>query len=118
MLSYYEQLENEEKILVNAEMQNEGKSPLIAYLLWFFLGTWGAHNFYLGRKGVAIAQLILGIIGWITTLLLVGFFILAIVGIWAFIDVFLISSYIKKSAKESRELKAQRILALRQTPTQ
>ena len=35
------------------------KEMAIAYLLWFFLGGFGAHNFYLERTGVAVAQLIL-----------------------------------------------------------
>ena len=37
------------------------KTALVAYLLWFFLGWLGAHNFYLRRTGVAVAQLILTI---------------------------------------------------------
>src|SRR4051812_32215087 len=37
------------------------KTALVAYLLWFFLGWFGAHNFYLERTGVAVAQLILTI---------------------------------------------------------
>ena len=42
------------------------KSAVIAYILWFFLGWFGAHNFYLGRKGVGIAQVLLtiSVIGW------------------------------------------------------
>jgi len=35
------------------------KSKGIAYLLWLVFGMFGAHRFYLGRKGSAIAQLIL-----------------------------------------------------------
>ena len=42
------------------------KTALIAYILWFFLGLLGGHNFYLKRTGVAVAQLILTltIVGW------------------------------------------------------
>src|SRR5258708_25116138 len=35
------------------------KTALVAYILWFFLGLFGGHNFYLKRTGVAVAQLIL-----------------------------------------------------------
>ena len=35
------------------------KDMCAAYALWFFLGYFGAHNFYLKRTGVAVAQLIL-----------------------------------------------------------
>ena len=33
------------------------KTALVAYILWFFLGLFGGHNFYLKRTGVAVAQL-------------------------------------------------------------
>lgn len=117
MLSYYEQLTNEEKLLVNSEVQNEGKNPVVAYLFWFFLGTYGAHNFYLGRKSAAMGQLLLAIFGWLTIWLLIGGFVLAFVGIWAFIDLFRISNFIKDSNEGSREQKAYRILTLRQEAT-
>jgi hypothetical protein len=37
------------------------KTALVAYILWFFLGLLGGHNFYLKRTGVAVAQLILDV---------------------------------------------------------
>lgn len=40
------------------------KSVFIAYLLWFFLGNFGAHRFYLRRPRTALAQLLLAAIGW------------------------------------------------------
>ncbi|RAI44838.1 TM2 domain-containing protein [Rhodoplanes roseus] len=62
------------------------KTALIAYLLWFFLGMFGGHNFYLKRTGVAIAQLVL-------TLTVFG----AIVsGVWILIDAFLIPGWIRQ----------------------
>lgn len=54
--------------------------PLIAYVLLFTLGLLGAHNFYLQRNGIAIAQLIL-------TLTVVG---LIVSGIWVVVDAFLV----------------------------
>ena len=41
------------------------KTALVAYILWFFLGLFGAHNFYLKRIGVAVAQLTFLIPGWV-----------------------------------------------------
>ena len=41
------------------------KSRLAALLLGIFLGGLGIHNFYLGRIGRGIGQLILGVLGWI-----------------------------------------------------
>ena len=44
------------------------KSSWIAYLLWFFLGYFGIHKFYLGKVGWGFAYLftfgLLGV-GWI-----------------------------------------------------
>jgi TM2 domain-containing membrane protein YozV len=43
------------------------KSKTTAYLLWFFLGVFGAHKFYLGRVGMGILYLCTGGIfgiGW------------------------------------------------------
>ena len=47
------------------------KSKLIAYLLWFFLGVFSLHRFYLGKVGTGLIYLftfqLLGI-GWIVDL--------------------------------------------------
>ena len=61
------------------------KSTGAAYLLWFFLGSFGGHRFYLGQNGTAVAQLLLLVLGWIP--LFVGWVIL---GVWLFVDLFLI----------------------------
>jgi TM2 domain-containing membrane protein YozV len=61
------------------------KEAGVAYLLWFFLGGFGAHRFYLGTTGTAVAQLLLLLLGWIPFLL--GWVVL---GIWLVVDLFLI----------------------------
>lgn len=55
------------------------KSKIVAALLAFFLGGIGIHNFYLGKTGRGIAQLIIGTLGWF---LLLGW----IAPLWAFIE--------------------------------
>jgi TM2 domain-containing membrane protein YozV len=70
--------------------ESHRKSTGVAYLLWFFLGGFGAHRFYLGQTGTAVTQLILFILGWVTLVVAVGFVFLAAVGIWLFVDLFLI----------------------------
>ncbi len=51
------------------------KSKLVAYLLWFFLGIFSAHKFYLGQIGTGLLYLftlqLLGI-GWIIDLFTLG----------------------------------------------
>lgn len=72
------------------------KSMTVAYLLWVFLSGFGAHNFYLGRTGPAVGQLILFILGWMTAIFLVGFALLAAWGIWVIVDAFLIPGWIRE----------------------
>ena len=62
------------------------KEACVAYALWFFLGYFGAHNFYLRHTGIAIAQLLLtlSIVG-----LLINFF-------WHLVDAFLIPGRVRR----------------------
>nr|WP_137676255.1 TM2 domain-containing protein [Parerythrobacter lutipelagi] len=71
--------------------QAQKKSTGAAYVLWFFLGGFGAHRFYLGQTGTAIAQLLLLLLGWIP----VGLGWIAL-GVWWLIDAFLIPGIIER----------------------
>jgi TM2 domain-containing membrane protein YozV len=66
------------------------KSKIAAALLAFFLGAFGAHNFYLGYKSKAFWQLGLTIAGIITSVVLIGVFIILAVELWAFIEFIMI----------------------------
>lgn len=50
------------------------KSVGTAYLLWFFLGVIGAHQFYLGKTGRAISYIFT--FGWLGIGLLIDLFTL------------------------------------------
>jgi len=64
------------------------KSRLAVTLFAFFLGAFGAHRFYLGKIGTAIAM----------------FFTLGGLGIWALVDfIFAVSGHMKD--KEGRLIK-------------
>ena len=62
------------------------KSVLVAYLLWFFLGLFGAHNFYLKRISSGFIQLILTVtvFGSIVTI------------VWILVDAFLIPGRVRE----------------------
>jgi len=77
-------LSNDARMLMLYEANK--KTALVAYLLWFFLGWFGGHNFYLERTGVAVTQLIL-------SLTVVG---LTITIIWVLVDAFLIPGWIRR----------------------
>lgn len=66
------------------------KSMVAAALFAFFLGSLGAHNFYLGNTKKAIAQLLMCIFGYITAIILVGFLILGALYIWVIVEFVLI----------------------------
>ena len=66
------------------------RSKISALLFAFFLGTFGAHNFYLGYKTKAWWQLGLTIFGYITLFIVIGSVFLMVTGAWAFIDFIMI----------------------------
>lgn len=78
---------------IEQRITNEAPNATPAFLLCLFLGMLGAHRFYLGRKGSAIAQLLL-------TLTLVGAFISVP---WAIIDLFLIGGICKEERAKLRQ---------------
>ncbi len=66
------------------------RSAVVAYVLWFFLGHFGVHRFYLGRIGSGVCQLALFLIGGATVWFLIGLIPLGILWLWLFLDIFLI----------------------------
>jgi TM2 domain-containing membrane protein YozV len=63
------------------------KSRLVYILLALFLGTLGIHNFYIGRTGPAIAQLVITIVSIPLMFVCVGFITIFIPWVWAIIDI-------------------------------
>ena len=63
---------HEQRVFTNAPVVSP-KSKLVAFVLWFFLGIFGAHRFYIGSYGLAVVYLftfgLLGI-GWLVDLVL------------------------------------------------
>ena len=72
------------------------KSTGTAFLLWFFLGGFGGHRFYLGQTGAAIGMIALNLLGWLTLIFIFGFFLLGALGVWLLVDAFLISGWVQK----------------------
>ena len=85
--------------LAEARLANHKKSVTVAFFLWFVLGFFGAHNFYLN-------QTIQGVI----KILLLGFFWLIfpaiLLVIWWVMDAFFLSSWVAADT----EVKRQKIL--------
>src|SRR5690349_19270411 len=84
------------EMLVEQKVANAQKSTGVAYLLWFFLGGFGGHRFYLGKTGTAVAQLIITIVGFFTLIPLI------VTGIWLLVDLFLIPAIIREHSEKVR----------------
>lgn len=63
----------------------------VAFALWFFFGSIGMHRVYLGQAKTGIYMFALYMASVILTLVVVGLFGFIALGIWWFIDLFLIS---------------------------
>lgn len=101
------QLTNEEVLVVNYEIERQKKSTAVAFLLCIFLGTLGAHRYYMGKTGSAIAMTLI-------TILTLGFGAI-ITAIWAFIDLFLITSWLREDQDRLENDAAQLILSRRKS---
>lgn len=92
-----------ELTLIETRLSNEGKSVVVAYLLFLFLGGLGAHNLYIGRIVYGIIQATLTIIGVLTIFASgVGIIFLVPVGITLLLDLFIIPGGIRKSLDKRR----------------
>ena len=83
-------------ILAEARLANQKKSITAAFLLWFFLGALGGHNFYLNHVIQGTLKLLLLAFSWLVIpgILLFG---------WWVIDAFLIPSWIEKDTETKRQ---------------
>lgn len=68
------------------------KSAGIAYILWFFFGTLGAHRFYLGRVGTGATMLVITVSSILLAIVFIGLLTIWISVFWALVDAFLIPS--------------------------
>lgn len=92
-------LTERELLILRQEVESRKKSTVAAWLLWFFLGLWGAHRFYFGRIGIGIAMLLLG---WLT------------LGIWPLVDAFFIPGMLRANRKKVQDEVLGEIAAMRE----
>lgn len=70
----------------NMQVYYSNKSKLVALLLVAFLGGFGLHRIYLGRRQSGLLMLALSIIGGITSAIGIGEAVLFIVSCWCLVD--------------------------------
>jgi TM2 domain-containing membrane protein YozV len=75
-----------------------------AYLLWFFLGGFSAHRFYLGFTTSAIIQLLLSPIGYamLMTNSAAGLIFVLAAGLWLLADAVMIPGMVNKANDHAR----------------
>lgn len=84
----------------NLENIKTKKSMLIAYILWFFLGSIGANYMYCGKWVIGIIKAVIFLIAILTYFIGIGFIVLGFIFIWNIIDIFItykmVSNYNQK----------------------
>ena len=81
-------LSTDELQLIETRVGNDGKNIVVTYLLWFFLGIFAAHRFYLGKPVSALLQIL-------SYFVLIGF-------VWWVVDFFLIPGMVNHKNDELR----------------
>jgi TM2 domain-containing membrane protein YozV len=85
------------------------RSMWMAYLLWFFLGQFSAHRFYLGATGSAITQLGMAFCGLALAMtggpaVVFSLFVLVPWMLWLFVDLFLIPGLHRRHCRSTANL--------------
>lgn len=80
------------------------KSIATAYILWFFLGVFSVHRFYLGHSTSGAIQFVLWLVGWGLAFgaSFAGLFLLIVWMVWLFGDAFLIPGMARASNERAR----------------
>lgn len=68
----------------------------LAYLLWFLIGGFGIHKFYLEQMGMGVLYIVFNIVGWVLAPVLIGLLLLIPLWIMLFVDLFSMPSRIRK----------------------
>jgi len=78
-----------------SESNQSTKSAAVAYLLWFFLGGFGAHRFYMGRTGSAFGMMGLCIGSMVLSAFVIGLIGFPILFAWWVVDAFQIKKWLQ-----------------------
>ncbi|MEN2977101.1 TM2 domain-containing protein [Tistrella bauzanensis] len=79
---------------------NEKKSLLIAYLLWFFLGVFGVHRMYLGAWVSGLLMLALNGVSTLLAVVFIGYIGFILLFLWLLLDLFLIPVIVRRRNEE------------------
>ncbi|WP_018300144.1 NINE protein [Fangia hongkongensis] len=81
------------------KLESKQMNMSVGYILWFFLGQFGAHRFYC-KKNHGVTMLVLEIVAWILICTVIGMIIgipiIFAVMIWWLIDAFKVQKWINE----------------------
>ena len=77
------------------KLEEQKKNPVIAYILWWFLGFFGAHRFYVGKEK-AVVMLIISIVSFMTVFIAIGYIGFIAMFIWWIIDGINLHKWVKQ----------------------
>lgn len=72
------------------------RSDVVAYLLWFFLGLFGAHRFYFNQYLSGAVLFIITLSSIVLMFLLVGYITIWVPILWWIVDFFFIARNVRK----------------------
>ena len=84
---FFSRIERIERERHERELNKSSKSRLAYVLLGLCLGWLGIHNFYIGRAGQGVAQLVLLIFSIILSSIVIGFVGYPILAIWILVNI-------------------------------
>lgn len=84
---FFERIERIERERHERELNKSDKSRIAYVMLGLFLGYLGVHNFYIGRAGRGVGQLLMFFVGLITLYFLIGGLILFVLFVWLLVDI-------------------------------
>ncbi|AMC01202.1 TM2 domain [Aerococcus viridans] len=99
-------LDLQERDYVERKVSNDAKKPLVAWLLWFFLASFGGHRFYFGKIGSGFGMIAV-------TLFLSSWMFGIPTIIWFIYDAFQINKWLEQSRENVREDAVRTVLLMR-----
>lgn len=83
------------------------RSATTAYLLWFFLGGFGAHRFYFGKTRGALGMIALCVVSFLLAPFIIGLFGYAALAIWWLFDALRIGNWVAEANNTAAETARQ-----------
>ncbi|MGH2063913.1 TM2 domain-containing protein [Aerococcus urinaeequi] len=99
-------LDLQERDYVERKVSNDSKKPIVAWLLWLFLASFGGHRFYFGKIGSGFGMIAV-------TLFLSSWMFGIPTIIWFIYDAFQINKWLEQSREYVREDAVRTVLLMR-----